>query len=1119
VIRVCVLLLAVWSAAQARAQPQSSAQEHEFFEMTGGTRPLALAHGYADPASFRLLVAGETWQEGRDYRLRAREGVVIPLRTWTEPGGAPVLVMAVYSFTPVALTPRLNLHPIGRAPVPGGGPTPGSDATTAESFGAGFGDLNVRGSKSVHVASGNRRELTVDQNLRLTMEGQLTRDIAVRALLTDDNLPVVPEGNTEELQDIDNVLVELTASRWRATLGDFVGLRQGTVYGNYRRKLQGFSVLATPGPGFVEVLTGSPRGRYRTIEIRGQETNQGPYFLGGGSSSASLFIVAGSERVTLDGATLTRGEDRDYVIDYVRGTVTFTYRRLITAQSLVLVEFEEGEGPYARSALGGGGGVRGRLLGAPATFGVRMVRERDDAGRLRTGELAPEDEAVLAAAGDDPGAALASGATQVEPGAGDYRQEDQGGALVFVYDAQGDWAVSFAYLGSGLGDYDLDTLTEGGARVFVYRGPGLGSYGPGRLLPLPQSHSLTTLAVTVGDSLAAGVDAEWNLSRRDMNVLSTLDDSDNSGEAGRVRLRSGELPVAGGGLSLRGGLNERGGFFAPMLTDRTTFEYEAWGLGDRARRDGFLQERDRVVDGVVVWARADTGVALRLEAAAAKLDHGTSLGAERWQVGGDWRWRHFAGRSIVRGAAASDDVDLLDISRRDQDHDLAWTVGPVVPRVTYHTEEWSDAAASGSAARGFRFERRGAGIGAVPGRPWRWDVAFERDFADSLQVEGWRRDRNSDTWRGRIGTPRLGGVRATGEATVRAVTRPGGPDETARLGRLDLAGEWPVIGSDWSLSYGVDNSRAEVLRRQIVYAGENQGNYNEAGDFVGVEQGAYDVVLAGTDSLVATTAVQADLSWRQNLRTLGSSVTRLSMQSRSRTDDIGGLLRLDPAVLFDPLTVVLANLHVSEELDLLRNVQAWDMRVAWNLDETRDRQYVASQEDRLRRRYQGTLTWNATNRTSLRLRATHEGDRRTTDAVQSASRQSYDVLNRRLELEGALRPVPGDRLAIAVEAGRRTDDASGIVQDELAVAPSVRWRPRAAWTVQTDLRLAEVTSDEPAGSRRPYFFPRPGRNIDATARLGWNPNEYLTFALVYTGRRQGDLEWQHELRLESSARF
>ncbi len=646
---------------------------------------------------------------------------------------------------------------------------------------------------------------------------------------------------------------------------------------------------------------------------------------------------------------LTRGEDRDYVIDYVRGTVSFTYRRLITAQSLILVEFEEGEGPYARGALGGGAGARRRLLGAQASVGVRLIRERDDAGRLRTGELGPEDEAILAAAGDDPRAALAPGAVQVAPGAGDYRLEGQ----IFVYDTAGDWTVIFAYLGPGVGDYDLEALTEGGARVFVYRGLGLGSYVPGRLLPMPESHSLATVAATVGDSLAAGVDVEWNVSQRDRNSVSSLDDSDNRGEAGRLRLRSGNLPLAGGGLNLRGGLNERGGFFAPMLTDRTTFEYEMWGLGERAQREGFLQERDRVVDGVVNWARGDTGASLRLEGAAASLDHGTSLGARRWQVGGDWRWRQLVGRSSVRGATASDDADPLDVTRSDQDHDVAWTIGPAVPRVSYHAEEWSDAAATGDAARGFRYDRRGAGIGAAPSRPWRWDIVFERDRADSLRADGWRRERDSDTWRGRLGTPRLGGMRATGEATVRAVTRPDAADETARLGRLDLAGEWPVIGSDWSVGYGVDNSRAEVLQRQIVYVGENQGNYNEAGDFVGIEQGAYNVVLAGTDSLVATTSVQADLSWRQNLWALGSSVTRLGMDSRSRTDDISGLLRLDPDVLFDPETVVLADFHLSEDLDLLRNVQSWDLRVAFSLDETRDRQYVASQEDRLRRRLPG----------------------------------------------------------------------------------------------------------------------------------------------------------------------
>jgi len=152
----------------------------------------------------------------------------------------------------------------------------------------------VRGSKAVYVSSGTRRELTVDQNLRLNVSGQLTQDIYVRAALTDDNLPVVPEGNTEELKDIDKVLIELTARQWRATLGDFVAVRQGTRYGGYRRKLQGFALDAFPGDLRAEVLFGSPKGRYRTIELRGEEANQGPYFLGGGEAGQNLFIVAGT---------------------------------------------------------------------------------------------------------------------------------------------------------------------------------------------------------------------------------------------------------------------------------------------------------------------------------------------------------------------------------------------------------------------------------------------------------------------------------------------------------------------------------------------------------------------------------------------------------------------------------------------------------------------------------------------------------------------------------------------------------------------------------------------------------------------------------------------------------
>ncbi len=1113
------------AASDAAPSDDALIPELEFFVLPEGSQALALAHGYVDPASFRLTVGGRLWEADHDFRLRSRAGLVVPLRHWAAPGAGPVVVKAAYRYLPVAFAPRLDLRPLAQAPVPatsGARATPEATATGPGSYGT----LTVRGSKSVQVSSGNRRDLTVDQNLRLSIAGQLTRDISVRAALSDDNLPVVPEGNTTELRDIDKVLVELTAPHWRATLGDFVALRGGTVFGNYRRKLQGFSIAAEG----VDVLAGSPRGRYRTVEIRGQEANQGPYYLGAGDSGTNLYIVAGSERVTLDGAELTRGADRDYVIDYVRGTVTFTYRRMITAESLIVVEYEEGEGPYARTVVGAGAGASARvpfLGGSLASLTVRLTREKDDPQRLRTGTLDAEDENVLAAAGDDPLAALASGVTSVDPGTGDYTAQEQGSDTIYVYTPGGDLTVAFAYVGAGFGDYDLQSLTEAGTRVYVYRGPGLGAYRVGRLLPLPESHSLVTIAGALGDTSGAGVDVEWDISKLDRNVLSTSDSGDDHGEAGRVRLRSGAVGLAGGTLAASASHTDRGGFFQPLLSDRTIFDYERWGLADRARRANFLAQRDKVTDVATHWAAGDAGRRLALGGTWAHLAHGPDLTARRWQASGDAELGRAQWRGTMRRATARDRVDPLEVTRRDQDHQVVWQGRAVVPRVSYRRQEWTDAAIAGPRAAGYRLREYGGALAGPAAGTWSWDLGFDHGLADSLRTGAWQGVRDSRTWHARAGTPRVGGVRLVGEGTVREVHLPGGGTETTRLAKADLAGLWPTLGSDWSLSYSVDNSRAEVLRREIVFVGTHQGSYDAVGDFVGFEQGDYNLVLAGTDSLVATTAVKADLAWRQDFSGLGhdrawgawTSVTRAAVEGRSRTDDVGSLLALNPRVLFDPDTVVLARVQLNQEFDFLRHLRDWDLRVLWDHDESRDRQYAASQEDRLLRRQHGTLSWNATRQVTLRLQGEREADRRTTDAVANEARQSYDAHTRHVDLEAVLRPRAGDRVAFGVEALTRDDSFSGVSQTEYAVNPSLRWRPRNDWTLQCDLRVAEVTSDEPAGARRPYFFPRPGRNVDASARLAWNPNDHLTFALAYFGRKQGDLEWQHELRLESSARF
>jgi hypothetical protein len=1118
-------------ALVAAAAASTSLPEREFFLVPASNRMLVLAHGGVDPASFKLRVGGEQWLVEQDFHLRARSGEVVPLRAWTEDG--TVVVVVEYRFQPGVSEPRLALRPMAPPPVRASTGDGGvADAAAAERWTfAEAGDLDVRGSKSVAVASGNRRDLTVDQTLRLNISGQLTQDIFVRAMLTDDNLPVVPEGNTEQLQDIDQVLVELTAPTWRATLGDFVAIRRGTRFGDYRRKLQGFTLAVEPGVGRGEALFGSPRGRYRTVELRGQEANQGPYFLGSGAVGRNLFVVAGSERVVMNGQALTRGADRDYVIDYVRGTITFTYRRLVTAETLILVEFEEGEGEFGRTVVGAGGGAQFVVGAVPARVGVRVTREADDPGRLRAGELSSDDEEILRQAGDDPLLAVAPGAVAVPIGEGDYvRIEHTDGPRYEFVEAGGDWQVTFFYSGPGLGDYRQSRLTETGRRIHEWVGMGQGSYRVGRQLPLPQAQSMVTMTAAAGDTVLAGVHAEWHLSSRDRNVISSRDDEDNSGQAAHVAARSGPQVLGPGTLLARADWSWRDDRFAPFLVDRTVYQYEAWGLGERAQRPGFLEAAVSELSTGLEWLTRGADHDLSLAADLGRLDHGDALEAERLGLRGRWRWRGAEGQHQRLAASSRDGRDPLDITRRDDQHALSWRLGPVVPRAAWSSRRWQDDAPEAQVpgrAHGSRLEQLTAGLGSGPAVPWSWDLQFTRGLADSLRGEAWAGERDSRTWQGMLSTPRLGGVRATADGTVRQVRRPGGADETTRLGRLELAGRWPLLGSDWNLGYTVDNSRAEVLARQVAFVGVNEGRYDEFGNFVGDGRGDFELLLAGTDSLVATTAVRADLTWRQDMQRFGrdrlwgawTSETRVAVEGRSSADEVGPLLRLARSAIFDPEHTVLGRFDLSEELTLLRHLRAWDLRYRFDLAEVMDRQYAQGRQDRLRREHTTTVTWNPGATVSLRLRGGVEDDRRSTDAELNPTQLDYTVTTRRGEGEASWRPAAGSRVALAIEYLTRDDTISRVSQREVALRPSVRWRLAQRWSAQADVRLADVNSDEPPGSRRPYFFLPPGTNVEAATRIGWDPSRYLNVAVAWFARRPGGRMWQHDLRLESTARF
>ncbi len=128
---------------------------------------------------------------------------------------------------------------------------------------------------------------------------------------------------------------------------------------------------------------------------------------------------------------------------------------------------------------------------------------------------------------------------------------------------------------------------------------------------------------------------------------------------------------------------------------------------------------------------------------------------------------------------------------------------------------------------------------------------LRREGLYSSNLAYWRRQRDSRTTRAGVASGRFAGMRLVGEGTVRRITQPQGPDQTTRLGRVNLSGQWDKTASDWSLGYRLDNSRTRVLDRQIIFVGDGQGDYNENGDYLGPGLGDHDLVTAATTEIPA----------------------------------------------------------------------------------------------------------------------------------------------------------------------------------------------------------------------------------------------------------------------------
>ncbi len=425
--------------------------------------------------------------------------------------------------------------------------------------------LQKSGNLARGISFGNAQNVFVNSALNLQLEGKLADKLNLTASITDQNVPFQPEGNTQQLQQFDRIFITLdNPDHWRITAGDVVLRNKPSNFLRFYKNVQGGALEVASGvgakrPGATLIAAGVAKGKFSSQQLQPIDNVQGPYRLTGPNGERFIIILAGSERVFLDGVPLTRGFDFDYIIDYNQAEVTFSPRHLITRNSRLRVEFEYSDQNYARSIVHAS---HYQTVGK-VTANVNIYREADNPNNAPNLDLRAPERDALQSAGDSARLAVVAGADSAGYARGtvQYQRVDsvEIGETIYRYTRDSTvqlYTVRFSDVGAGRGDYEQATSGAVNGRAYRYVGRGRGRYLPLRVLPTPTLRQLATAGINYQFDKTTSVFAELAASKLDRNLFSSRDDADNQGTAMRIGYQVQDKTVrALGDWKLRSGLN------------------------------------------------------------------------------------------------------------------------------------------------------------------------------------------------------------------------------------------------------------------------------------------------------------------------------------------------------------------------------------------------------------------------------------------------------------------------------------------------------------------------------------------------------------------------------------
>ena len=458
-----------------------------------------------------------------------------------------------------------------------------------------FGNLTYTGSFGRGLSFGNRQDVVVNSSLNLQLNGYLGDSIHLSAAISDNNIPIQPDGNTQNLNEFDQVYIQFNKDNWRLNVGD-IDVRQNQGYFlNFYKRQQGISYetkqqISKKTTNKVLVSGAVAKGKFNRNVFQGLEGNQGPYRLQGANSELFFIILAGTERIFIDGELLQRGEDQDYVINYNTAEITFTPKRMITKDKRIQAEFEYADRNFLNAQLFLTDEIE---LGKKWKLSLSGFNNNDAKNSPINQTLDTKQKQFLSQIGDSIQQAFYPSARLDTFSSGKilYKKIDtsffgktdsvfvvSNNSLITLY------SLSFIHVDFGRGNYVIDFNANANGKVYKWVSPDKdgnkqGDYEPAFLLVTPKKQQLFSFTLNYTDNNLL-VQSEFAMSNKDINTFSSRDKQNDNGFAGKITVNHNKLLSATKQLQL----NTIASFehtdlqFQPLERLRSVEFVRDWGL-------------------------------------------------------------------------------------------------------------------------------------------------------------------------------------------------------------------------------------------------------------------------------------------------------------------------------------------------------------------------------------------------------------------------------------------------------------------------------------------------------------------------------------------------------------